>query len=151
MAMLVAYESGLGRARRAADAVADAAAGRGVATLVRAIDEVDPEYIAGSEAVIVGCWTPGKVPFGDQPTRRMCRWIDGLPELDGKTIGVYCTYRFFPRSFADTATRTAETLHELSSRFELKGGTVAATRSINYWAIDEAAADLVRRTLGHVS
>jgi len=147
MDVLVAYESRRGWARRAADAVADAAASHGVATLIRRIDQISPDHLAAADALVAGCWTPGKVPFGDRPTRRMTAWIERLPPLDGKPVGLFCTYRFFPHTFADTTTRAAETLHELSSRFEMKGATVAATRSIHFKAIEESATDLIDRVL----
>jgi flavodoxin len=150
MEILVAYEGRRGRARQAADAVADAAASRGVAALIRAIDEVEPAHLTTTAAVIAGCWTVGKVPFGDRPTRRMARWVETLPPLDGKPVGLFCTYRFFPHTFADMTTRTAETLHDLSHRFELNGAKVVATRSINLRSIDSDAAKLVDRTFEHL-
>jgi flavodoxin len=151
MPVLIAYESGVGRARRAADAIADAAGDHGVATLVRSIDDVKQDYVETSDVLIVGCWTPGKVPFGDRPTRRMGRWIESLPRIDGKPVGVYCTYRFFPHTFADTAARTAETLTELGNRLEEKGARVVATRSMNLRAIGRAAVALVDEALEHLS
>ena len=58
--------------------------------------------------------------------------------------------RIFPHTFADTAARTAETLNELSTSFELRGAKVVATRSIYVKKIDAAATDLVGRVLEHV-
>jgi hypothetical protein len=100
--------------------------------------------------VIAGCWTPGNVPFGDAPTRRMAAWVEALPPLDGKPVGVFCTYRFFPHTFADTAARTAETEHELASRFELKGAKVVTTRAFHIDSIDKDAAELVDLVLEHI-
>jgi flavodoxin len=147
MTLLVIYEGNRGRVRRAAIAIADAAASHGVATLVRSIDEVEESYLASADAVIAGCWTPGNVPFGDAPTRRMAAWIEGLPNLNGKPAGVFCTYRFFPHTFADTAARTAETEHELASRLELKGARVIATKAFHFDSIEKDAAELVALVL----
>lgn len=150
MDLLVIYESELGRVRDAVDAIANAAASHGVATLIRSIDEFEPEHLESADAVIAGCWTQGKVPFGDAPTRNLAAWIEDLPALDGMPVGVFCTYRFFPHTFADTATRTAETENELSKRFEARGGRIVARMSINAGSIDDGASQLVDSVLEKV-
>ncbi len=150
MDVLVAYESQRGRARRAAQAVAEAAAGHGVATLVRPIDDVEASDIAGADALIAGCWVRGDVPFGGEPARRMAAWVRGLPDLGGKPAGVYCTYRFFPHTFADTAARTAETLHKIGTGLELRGAAVTVTQSIHFGAMSDGAAKLIHRLLKQV-
>jgi flavodoxin len=145
MTVLVAYESSRGRAGEAARAIADAVAVHGTASLVLSIEDIRPSYVDDVGLLIAGCWTPGRVPFGDRPTRLMVKWIEGLRELPGKPIGLFCTYRFFPRTFADTATRTAETLNEMGDSFTSIGARVLATRSINVGSLDKGAANLVTR------
>ncbi|MCP3975057.1 MAG: hypothetical protein GY720_11260 [bacterium] len=147
MDLLVVYESELGRGRDAADAIAKAAAAHGVATLIRSIDEFEPFHLEPADALVAGCWTQGKVPFGDAPTRNLAAWIEELPDLGGMPVGVFCTYRFFPHTFADMATRTAETEAELANRFESKGGEVVARVSINTGSIEEGADKLVESVL----
>ena len=63
---------------------------------------------------------------------------------------MFCIYRFLPHTFADTATRTAETLFELGSRFELRGAKVAATRAIWLRYLDKGARMLVDSLLEQV-
>lgn len=149
MSVLVVYGSLHGRTRRTAAAIADAAAERGVATLIRAADEFEPAHLEAN-ALIAGCWTRSDVPFGGKPTRQLAAWIDRLPPLEGKPVGVFCTYRFFGHTFADTTARTAETLAELSRHFEMKGAKVAATRAINLRSIEQGAAALTVEVLDHV-
>ena len=145
MDVLVAYESRLGHAAEAGRAIADAVALHGVPTLVLPIEDIQGEFLDDVEGIIAGCWTPGRVPFGDKPTRRLRGWIDQLPDLDGVPVALFCTYRFFPRTFADTAARTAETLNVLSEGFAAKGARVLATRSINFRSIEKEAAGLTTR------
>jgi len=147
MDVLVAYEGQRGRAGLAADAIAKAAGAYSIPTLVREIDDIAPGDFAVVDALIAGCWTPGDVPFGGEPTLRMASWIESLQPFDGMPIGVFCTYTFFPHTFADTAARTAETLNEMSNRFELRGGRVVASRSMYIKSLADAAADLVGRVL----
>jgi flavodoxin len=151
MEILVAYDGEHGQIRQVADAVADAAAFRGVATILLTVGDIDSAHIDSADAVIAGCWTPGDVPFGGKPTRRMATWIDGLPPLNDKPVGVFCLFRFFPHTFADTTTRVAESLNQLSSRFEMKGANVAVTQSIHTKSIDEDATRLVDALLARLT
>ena len=145
MDVLIAHAGPERRIVPASRAIADAVAVYGAPSLVLPIEDIEPSYVDEVDLLIAGCWTPAKVPFGDMPTRAMVQWIDGLRELPGKPIGLFCTYRFFPRTFADTATRTAETLNEMTESFSAIGSTVLATRSINLTSIDREAASLTTR------
>lgn len=150
MEMHVAYEGRRGRARRAAEAIAEAAASRGVATLTRSINEVAAEDLQKAEALVVGCWTRVDTPFGGEPVRRMTDWLQGLPDLDGKPIGVFCTYAFFPHTFADTTARASEVLALLSAGFEQKGGKVVSSHPFHFQAFPESATTLVSEMVDHL-
>jgi flavodoxin len=150
MAVLVVYESKQDHTREVADAIADAAADHDVATLIRSVDETKATHIELASVVIAGCTTPGDIPFGGKPTQRIAAWINDLDSLEGKPVGVYCAYKFFPHTFADTTTRVSETLHKLSAHFELRGGTVVAAQGINLKSMDKGAIDLVDEMLEHI-
>ncbi|MEN8040025.1 MAG: hypothetical protein ABFR95_00835 [Actinomycetota bacterium] len=150
MAVLVVYESKQDRTREVADAIADAAAEHSIASLIRTIDETTPEQVASSSGVIAGCTTAADVPFGGKPTQHIAQWINGLDSLEGKPVGVYCAYKFFPHTFADTTTRVSETLSKLGARFELRGGQVFATQGINLKSMEKGANELVDQLLGHL-
>jgi flavodoxin len=143
MTVLVVYESKHDRTRQVAESIADAAASHDIATLVRTFDEATPSQVSSVTAVVAGCTAPGDTPFGGDHSQGIVDWINDLDPLDGKLIGVYCTYKFFPHTFADTTRRVAHTLDELSERFERKGGVVAATQGINLKALDNGATELV--------
>jgi hypothetical protein len=64
---------------------------------------------------------------------------------------VFCLFRFFPHTFADTSTRVAESLNQLSSRFEMKGANVAVTQSIHTKSIDEDATHPVDALLARLT
>ena len=150
MAVLVVYESKRDRSREVADAIADAAADHNLSTLIRTIDETTPKQIASAAAVVAGCTAAADVPFGHKPTRSIAQWINGLDSLEGKPVGVFCAYKFFPHTFADTTVRVSETLDKLSARFELKSGKVTAARWINLKSIDTDAAKLVDELAGNL-
>jgi len=149
--MYIAYESRRGRARRAAEAVAEAAASHGVSTLVRPIHDAVSEDIQAAPALIVGCWTRVDTPFGGEPTQRISTWIESLPELHGKPVGMFCTYSFFPHTFADTATRTSEVLALLTAGIEDKGGKVVSSHSFHFQSFERSAETLVSEVINHMA
>ena len=149
--MYIVYESRRGKARRAAEAVAEAAAARGVPSLLRSIEEAVPEDILEAPALIVGCWAKIDTPIGGETVRAASRWIEALPELHGKPIGLFCTYTFFPHTFADTATRTAEALAVMSRSIEEKGGKVVSAHSLHFQAFGKGAEELVAEVLDYTT
>ena len=148
--MYVAYESRRGRARRAAEAVAEAAASHGVATLVRSITDAVSKDLLDAPALIVGCWAKVDTPFGGEPVRTVSDWIDELPELHGKPVGMFCTYTFFPHTFADTTARTSEVLALLGAAIAEKGGKVVSSHAFHFQAFEESAETMVTEVLGHL-
>jgi flavodoxin len=151
MAVLVVYESKQDRTKEVANAIADAAADRDFPTLIRSVDETTSTHIDSASVVIAGCTTPGDVPFGGKPTQRIAAWINDLDSLEGKPVGVYCAYRFFPHTFADTTTRVSETLDKLGGRFEFRGGRVVASQGINLREMDKGASQLIDQLQGHIT
>jgi flavodoxin len=150
MSVLVVYESHHNRAGSVVNAIADAAATRGVSALIRTIGNVTPADVDRTDAVIAGCWMPGHAPLSSESTRNMMDWIDDLGPMKGKPVGLFCTYRFFPYTFADVASRTARMERELTARFERKGANVVAKRLIYFKSINEEAVELVRSVLERV-
>lgn len=151
MDMYVVYESRHGRARRAAEEVAEAAASQGIATIIRSVAEVVPEDLGAAGALVVGCWTRVDTPFGGEPVRHMVKWIEGLPDLDGKPVGVFCTYAFFPHTFADTTARVSEVLAALARAFELKGGKIVSSHSLHFGEFEGNASLLVSEVAEHMA
>lgn len=148
MDMYVVCESRRGKVHQAADALSEAAAAHGVATLVRSIDEAVLDDLLATDVVVAGCKLHSDTPFGGEPTRRMSEWIDALPALDGLRVGVFCTYSFFPHTFADVTARVSEALAGLSSAFEAKGGRVVAAQGLHQGDFNTAAVSFVSKVLG---
>ena len=148
--VLVVHGGQHGKACSAAEAIAEAADSQGLSTLVRSIDEATPADVDVADAIIAGCWVPGREPLNNEMTLRMMGWIESLAPMNGRPVGVFCTYRFFPYTFADMATRTARMENELAVRFERKGARVVATRSIYFKSVDEEVAGLVQSVLRHL-
>lgn len=128
--MYVVYQSRHAKARKAAEAIADAAHHRGMIAFIGPISDVDPVAIMEADVLVAGCTTQVDTPFGGDARSTTRAWIDQIPDLDGKPCAVFCTYSFFPHTFADVTTRTAEVLDSLERGLELKGGKVVASQGI---------------------
>ncbi len=149
--MYIVHESGRGKARRAAEAVAKAAAAHGMPTLVRSTSDAISDDILEAPALVAGCWTKIDTPYGGEPVRSMSNWIEALPELHGKPVGLFCAFTFFPHTFADTATRTAEALALLARGIEEKGGKVVSSHSLHIQELEKGAETLVTEVLEHTA
>lgn len=148
MDMYVVCEKRHGGVRQAAEAIAEAAAGRGVATLVRSIDEAVPEHLVAADMVVAGCKLHSDTPFGGGPAQHLREWVEDLPVLDGLPVGVFCTYTFFPHTFADVTARASGALATLSDAFASKGGRILATQGLHQGEFGSAAVSFVAKMLG---
>ena len=141
--MYVIYKGSNAKARRAAAEIARVAGERGILTIISPVEDVEAERIEEANAVVVGCSVKVDTPFGGQTSAETETWLDPLPELHGKPVGIYCTYSFFPHTFADVATRTAEVLSGLERHLEDKGAKVVVTQGILNRDMGRGAALLV--------
>jgi hypothetical protein len=103
-----------------------------------------------ARVLVVGCSTKVDTPFGGKTTRAARTWIEQLPDLHGKPVAVYCTYSFFPHTFADVTTRTAEVLAGLEQELELRGGKIVASQGILNRRMSEGANALVSAVLDYL-
>lgn len=145
--VLIAYESDKGRTPRAAAAMVAAVRELGHKPVVKLIDDVTRPDVANAGTLLVGGWVRTKYPFGGVTVDHVVRWIEGLPSLDGKEVGVFCTYRFFPQTFADTAARVSEALGRVKRAFEAKGALVVADHSLHMRSIEENSRAFVNAVL----
>jgi hypothetical protein len=147
MDMYVVCENRRGKVHQAAAALSEAAAAHGIATLVRSIDETVLDDLLASDVVVAGCKVHSDVSFGGEPTKRLSEWIGGLPELDGRSVGVFCTYTFFPHTFADTTVRISKALAAIGGAFEAKGARVVATQGLHQGEFPAGAASFVSKVV----
>ena len=82
--VVVACESQKGRAGTVAEAARDAARAKGYGATIGVIDDLASSTIASADALIAGCWMPGKAPFGDEPMQRMISWMPRTGTVDAR-------------------------------------------------------------------
>ena len=146
----IVYQGNNAKALRAAEEIVRAAHDRGLAATAAPIDDVDSDGVVAASVLVAGCSAQVNTPFGGETTSRTRTWIDQVPDLDGKPCAVFCTYRFFPHTFADVTTRTAEVLDALARDLELKGGKVVASQAILTRKMTEGATALVDEIAEHI-
>lgn len=113
MNVLVLYQSRGGHTRSAAEGVADAVRGMGHGAVVKSVTQVSAADIEHADVLFIGTWVQGFILFGVKPAGADL-WVPALPSLEGKAIGIFCTYAFSPRG----------SLRTLGALLEARGATV---------------------------
>src|SRR5215213_7035809 len=101
MNILVLYNSRNGHTGLAAQAIAQAARDQHHRLNLRSVIEVQQADIENADVLFVGTWVHGLILFGVHPAGAEL-WVPALPSLEGKPIGIFCTYAFNPRASLQT-------------------------------------------------
>ena len=139
------------RAHAAADAIVSHAHAHGHRAVARTLEDADNGEVIASDALVVGCSARVDTPFGGRQAQRAGAWAGGLPDLAGKPTVVFCTFGFFPHTFADVTTRTAEVLDGLERQVEHRGGMVIGSASILNRRIEAGAASVIEVLTNHLA
>jgi glutamate synthase (NADPH/NADH) small chain len=115
--VLVCYASEGGTTRRAAETVAQGLRVKGASVDIMPIEKVGVIELASCDALVVGTWVEGLVVARVHPARAMRQWIEGLPNLGGRKVAVFCTYLVSPRGVVG----------EMERLLVAKGGVVVAS------------------------
>jgi hypothetical protein len=113
--VLVCYESVGGTTTATALAIADQFAAFGARVTTLPISKVGAREFAAADVVVVGTWVEGLIIARVHPAKAMRRWLEKLPQLGSRPIGIFCTYGVDPKL----------TLSEMRVVIEAKGGHVA--------------------------
>lgn len=113
--VLVCHESSGGTTAATAIAIADQLAAVGARVTTLPITEVGASELAAADIIIVGTWVEGLVVARVHPAKAMCKWLENLPRLGSRPVGVFCTYGVNPKT----------TLGEMRAAIEAKGGHIS--------------------------
>lgn len=139
MNVLILYNSRAGHTRRAAEAIAQAARGLNHEVVVKSVIEVRKADVEQADALFVGTWVHGLILFGVRPAGAEL-WVPALPALDGKPVGVFCTYAFHPR----------RSLRMLGDRLAARGATIRGQRAFHRSRPGDGAEQFVQSVLQSV-
>ncbi len=132
MQTLILYQSRNGHTRSAAQAIERAVYDQHSTAKVKAVIEVQPNDIAQADVLFIGTWVHGMIVFGVKPAEAAL-WVPALPPLNGKPVGVFCTYAFNPRS----------SLKTLSDMLAGRGAVIAAQKAFHRSRPDEGVNEFV--------
>lgn len=143
MDILIVYESRRGSTQRTAEALAQAAVLAGHRAQAEPMEDVAPEQVAAADALIAGCWSEAGEPLGGETTRHLLDWIESLPDLTGKRVGVYCAHSALSNLFFNGDDHPEETLEALVAQLGDRGATVRARNAFHRFSLDEEAETLI--------
>ncbi len=66
---------------------------RGVEAWVVSVADCEPEVVEGYDVVLLGCWTSGWLVVRQHPEEPWVRFARRLPDLSGKRVGLFTTYK----------------------------------------------------------
>jgi flavodoxin len=89
----VVYLSATGTTRRYAEAIGAELTARGIDTRVASIEDCDPATIAGTDLVLLGCWTQGLFIVGQHPDVPWVSFARDLPDLGKAKVALFATYK----------------------------------------------------------
>jgi flavodoxin len=136
MRVLVLYQSRSGNTRKAAEAVANAARDEGHTVTIKSVIEVQKADIENADMLFIGTWIQGFILFGVKPAGATL-WVPALPSLQGKPVGVFCTYAFNPRG----------SLQALGDLLTAKGARIVGQRAFHRSQPGEGAGAFVKSVL----
>src|SRR5512147_2360242 len=120
MKVLILYNSQKGHTQAAAEAMAQVARGKGHDTAIKAVSQVRAVDVEQADLLFIGTWVQGFILFGVKPANATL-WIPSLPSLKGKSVAIFCTYRFNPRG----------SLKKLGEMLEGRGAKLVGQRAFH--------------------
>ncbi len=136
MNVLVLYQSRSGHTRSAAEAIAQAARDLNHEVVVKSVIEVRKADVEQADVLFVGTWIQGFILFGVKPAGAEL-WVPSLPSLEGKPVGVFCTYAFHPRG----------SLRTLGALLAARGAAILGQRAFHRSRPTDGAEPFAQRVL----
>ena len=136
MNVLVMYQSRSGHTRAAAENIGKAVEKLNHEVKVKAVIEVGKADVEQADVLFVGTWVHGWILFGVRPAEAEL-WVPSLPSLEGKSVGIFCTYAFNPRG----------SLRMLGGMLEKRGATIVGQQAFHRSRTSEGVEKFVRDIL----
>ena len=89
----IIYNSHSGTTKAYAKEIGKHLSSRGAECKVASIEDYDREFLLSSDLVLLGCWTSGLMIVAQHPDKAWKEFAAGLPEIKGKKIALFTTYK----------------------------------------------------------
>ncbi len=136
MNILVLYQSRSGHTRTTAEAIAGAARDLNHNVVLKSVIEIQKADVKRADVLFVGTWIQGFILFGVKPAGADI-WVKALPALEGKPVGIFCTYAINPFGSLD----------KLDALLTERGATVLGQHAFHRNHPDDGAAAFVQRVV----
>ncbi len=93
MNISIPYCTKTGITKQAAENIAALLKEKGHNCTVTTVEDADVDKIAAADLIITGCWTAGLFFILGHPVGPWKEFVSKLPDLKGKSVAVYCTYK----------------------------------------------------------
>jgi flavodoxin len=139
MNILVLYQSRGGRTRQTAEAVGQAARNMNHQAKIKSVIEVQKTDIEAADVLFIGTWIQGFILFGVKPAGATL-WVPALPSLEGKPVGIFCTYAFNPRG----------SLKALGAMLSARGARIVGQHAFHRRRLNDGVESFVQSVLNAV-
>lgn len=136
MNVLVMYQSRNGHTRHAAEEIARVTRDLNNKVSLKSVIEIQKADVDKADVLFVGTWVHGLILFGVRPAGAEL-WVPALPRLEGKPVGVFCTYAFNPRG----------SLQMLGSMLTARGARIVGQRAFHRNGLNDGAKAFVQSVL----
>lgn len=93
MKACIIYDSQHGTTQAYAGAIAAQLKEKGIDSDVASIEAYNQESLKSADIVLLGAWTSGLFFFGQHPEKVWQIFAEKLPDIKGKKIGLFTTYK----------------------------------------------------------
>lgn len=90
---LVIYDSKTGTTKNYGEEISDFLKMKDFDSKAVSIDNCNSDDIANSDYVFFGCWTSGLFLFLQSPGQEWIDFVQKVPDLKGKKVGLFTTYK----------------------------------------------------------
>jgi flavodoxin len=90
---LIVYQSKTGTTRQMSEEIRDFFIRNQIEARSQSVTESENSDLLASDYILFGCWTKGLLIFRQHPDSEWVDFIKGIPDLKGKRLGLFATYR----------------------------------------------------------
>ncbi|MEW6517555.1 MAG: flavodoxin family protein [candidate division FCPU426 bacterium] len=116
MNISIVYDSKTGITKKAAEAMANILKAKGHQCSAVDVQAADPAALKRADMLFLGCWISGLFIILQQPSKPFRQFARTLPDLAGKKVALFCTYKL----------AVGSSLKKMAETVSSHGGRVAA-------------------------
>lgn len=90
---LIIYNSKTGTTKKFGEEIGNYFTSKNIDSHIISINEFNKSDVKNVDYVLLGCWTSGLMLFLQHPQKEWIEFVKRLPDLSGKKIGLFTTYK----------------------------------------------------------